>query len=119
MNYSTANSKEFELVDIKSKPANDGKLKCDNCQNALVSAIEANGVDEMKYFCSIMHTMTWTTTEQTMLKVCSRQLPELEAIVPSPVKNDQDHLSQLEYDLSDLPSVEDFEPDTKPFSKNI
>jgi len=118
MTYSTAYSKEFELVDINCKPANDGKLKCDNCQNSLVSAIETNAVDEMKYFCSIMHTMTWTTTEQTMVKVCSKQLPELEATSPVPTQAGISSLEQIEYDLSDLPSVEDFEPDTKPFLNN-
>ena len=116
MIFSTAHSKEFELVDIKSKPSNDGKLKCDNCENCAVTAVEKNSVDEIKYFCIIMHTITWSTTDQTMIKVCSKQQPIPEAMAPSQVQQTTQSSEPRNIDISDSP---DFEPDTKPFSTNI
>lgn len=116
MTFSTAHSKEFEHIAVELKPANDGVLKCDNCQNCMVRAIEFKGHNEMKYFCPVDHTITWSTSEPVLIKVCSRQLQYAEASTIPPAVHDMEN---LEMDLSGLPSPEDFEPDTKPFSRNI
>lgn len=95
-------SPEFKSLDQNIKPKAEEKLACDGCQNAVGFALK----DEIRFFCKIMHTITWTSTERTAIVVCTDQLLEPQLTQQA---------TQQETTIEDFP---EFAPDTRPFNHN-
>lgn len=101
-----ANSLLFKAVEENIKPKAEEKLVCDGCPNALAFALK----DEVRFYCKIMHTITWTSTERTAIVVCTDNIAPLE----NPVAPQQPNHQQAKPE--EFPDFEEFDPDTKPFA---
>lgn len=99
------NKQLFKTVEENIKPKAEEKLVCDGCPNALAFALK----DEVRFYCKIMHTITWTSTERTAIVVCTDNIAPLE----NPVAPQQSN--QQPATLEEYPDLEEFVPDTKPF----
>jgi hypothetical protein len=92
----------FKDVDETLKPEAKEKLACDGCPNAVGFALK----DEVRFYCKVMHTITWSTKERTTIQVCTDN-PNLQ-----PLSQPTSNAGHDEVGISDYP---DFEPDTTPF----
>ena len=100
------NTQLFKTVEENIKPKAEEKLVCDGCPNALAFALK----DEVRFYCKIMHTITWTSTERTTIVVCTDNIAPLE----NPVAPQQAP-SHQEATLEEFPDFQEFNPYTKPF----
>lgn len=99
------NSPLFKVVEENIKPKAEEKLVCDGCPNALAFALK----DEVRFYCKIMHTITWTSTERTAIVVCTDNIAPLEnPVVPQ-------HSIHQQATQDEFPDLEGFDPETKPF----
>lgn len=98
----TTNTALFKNVDPKLKPQAEEKLACDGCTNAVGFALK----DDVRFYCKIMHIITWSSKERTAIQVCTDN-PDLQAL-SQPTSNP----THEEAGLSEYP---DFTPDTTPF----
>ena len=99
------NTQLFKTIEENIKPKAEEKLVCDGCPNALAFALK----DEVRFYCKIMHTITWTSNERTAIVVCTDNIAPLEsAIVPQ-------QTTHQPATLEEFPDLEEFDPDTKPF----
>jgi len=92
----------FKSIEEKLKPKAEEKLACDGCPNGMGFALKG----EVRFYCKIMHTITWTSTERTAIEVCTDN-PNL-----LPLSQPTSNTAHKEVGLSGYP---DFEPDTTPF----
>ena len=98
-------SAAFMNIEEKLKPTTEEALICDGCSNALASA----GRDEVRFYCKIMHTITWKSSERNSTQVCTDYIPtEIPIAIPQPP-------THQESTLEEYPDLGDFAPDTKPF----
>ena len=100
-------SAAFKNIEESLKPKTEEGLICDGCLNALASA----GRDEVRFYCKIMHTITWKSSERNSTLVCTDYLPvELPPVTGTPQQTTHQPATQDEF-----PDLEEFDPETKPF----
>lgn len=101
-------SAAFHNIEEGLKPKIEEALICDGCSNALASA----GRDEVRFYCKIMHTITWKSSERNSTQVCTDYLPvELPSVTIAPQQTTHQPATLEEY-----PDLEEFDPETKPFN---
>jgi hypothetical protein len=91
-------TEQFKNVDPKPKPQAEEKLACDGCPNAVGFALK----DDLRFYCKVMHTITWSSKERTPIQVCTDN-PSLQP------------LSQLTNETASDLEQSEFEPETTPF----
>jgi len=96
------NSPLFNSVDPNIKPKAEEKLACDGCPNALAFALK----DEVRFYCKVMHTITWTSTERTAIVVCTDNIVATEPVQQTPQTGKQEVV---------IDDYQEFDPETKPF----
>ncbi|MBA4056118.1 MAG: hypothetical protein C0490_15495 [Marivirga sp.] len=100
-------SAAFQNIEEGLKPKLEEALICDGCSNALASA----GRDEVRFYCKIMHTITWKSSERNSTQVCTDYLP---VELPSATVAPQQSIHQ-QTKTEEFPDLGDFDPETKPF----
>lgn len=101
-------STAFNNINESLKPKIEEALICDGCSNAVASA----GTDEVRFYCKIMHIVTWKSSERTSNVVCTDFIPvELPLATVAPQQS-----SHQQATLEEYPDLEEFNPETKPFN---
>lgn len=104
-------SAAFKDIEESLKPKIEEALICDGCLNAVASA----GRDEVRFYCKIMHTIIWKSSERNSNQVCTDFIPLELPIAPGTPQQ----TNQQEIQPEDYPDFEEFDPETKPFVHSI